>query len=340
LLEEAIAQLRRTLPLGNPQQQSWVWFEIGRCYLRLEDATRAEEAFEKSGDYAGSLAQLAKLRMRSGRVADAVAPLNSLSQAAPRATETFLLNARAAEALGDAEFAQQCRDRAEYNDQVMPNDPVTGIIHPVQVSHGAAKLLAEGKALVDAKRWDEAASVLSAIVAERPEPDALLLLAGAELERRRPERTIRLLSGQFQRRGAMPVEMLLLGDAYAAAGQADKAASWWEATARARSSPEVHERLAKHYEQSGRAVDARRQRALAQEAAGIAQLRHANPKGAKASLESAVAIDPSLGNSWFYLGECRRLLGDKAAAREAYQAALERAPNHGRAHAALALVQE
>jgi predicted Zn-dependent protease len=208
------------------------------------------------------------------------------------------------------------------------------------LKYGAARRLAEAKAMVDAKRWDEAATALSAIVAEHANADAILLLAGAELERGRPERTIRLLDSQFRRRGAMPVGMLLLGDAFAATGQADNALAWWQSTARVRSSPDVHERLAKKYEQAGRADDARRQRALAQEATGIAQLRHANPLAAKASFDSAVALDTSLARSWFYLGECRRLLGDIPGAREAYRNTLKRAPNHGRALAALELAGE
>lgn len=340
LLNDAVAQLRRTLPLASPQQQSWIWYDIGRCYLRLENAEAAEEAFIKSGQYVGSLWELARLRLRSGRAAESAPPLNELARVAPQATEMFLLNAQAAEALGDAAYARQSRDRAEYNEARLPSDPVTSIIHPISVRYGSARLLAEGKAMIDAERWDEAAKILSPVVAESDDDDALVLLAGAELKRGRPEKTIQLLSGQIRRRGAMPVSLLLLGDAFAAAGKPDQALTTWELTARFRSSPDVHERLAKHYEQAGRGEDARRQRALVQQASGITQLRHAKPAAAKTAFDAAVGLDPSPAMSWFYLGECRRLLGDVGAAREAYHKALERAPNHGRARAALALLEQ
>jgi tetratricopeptide (TPR) repeat protein len=252
----------------------------------------------------------------------------------------FLLNAQAAEALGDAAYGRQSRDRAEYNETRLPSDPVTAIIHPVSVKYGAARLLAEGKAMIDAERWDDAARILSPVVAESDDDDAVLLLAGAELKRGRPEQAIRLLSGQIRRRGAMPVSLLLMGDAFDAADKPDQALTTWELTARFQSSPDVHERLAKHSERAGRDEDARRQRALVQQASGITQLRHAKPAAAKAAFEAAVALDPSPAMSWFYLGECRRLLGDIAAARDAYQKALGRAPNHGRARAALALMEQ
>lgn len=338
LLPEAITELTRTLPKANAQQQSWIWFEIGRCQLRLEDAKAAEEAFVKSAGYAPSLVQLAKLRLRAGRAREAVAPINQLATTTPHSTEAYLVQARVAAELGDVAQSQQLRDRAEYNDVTLPPDPVAAIMAEVRKKYGSPRRVLQARTAIAAKHWQEAATLLSSLVDEHPEIETVVLFAGAELESGQPQRAIELLQDLLKARGNFPVAMLLLGDAYHAAGDEEKARQWWESTAAARTSPGLHQRLAKSYEQSGRAEDARRQRALGLQATGIAQLRHADPSAARRSLESAVAMEPTLAQSWFYLGECRRILGDAAGARDAYGEAVRLDPNHGRALAAIDLL--
>jgi Flp pilus assembly protein TadD len=205
----------------------------------------------------------------------------------------------------------------------------------VRNKYGAPRQVLQARSAIAAKRWDEAARLLTPVVERHAEIDAVVLLAGTEVERGRPHRAIELLGQLLHDRGNFPVAMLLLGDAYRAAGDDEQARHWWEATAASRSSAGLHERLAASYEKLGRADDARRERARALEATGVAQLRHANPAAAERSFESAVAIESALPRSWFYLGECRRLLGNAAGARDAYGKTLELAPNHGRAIAAL-----
>ena len=53
---------------------------------------------------------------------------------------------------------------------------------------------------------------------------------------------------------------------------------------------------------------------------------------------AAVKHDPALAQAWFYLGEARRLSGEKEPAAVAYRACLDLNPDHGRALAGLAFL--
>lgn len=336
----AVEQFRQSLPLAGKTQQALIWHEIGRCQLRLEQPQEAEEAFLQAGNYYASLAQLVKLRLRSGRATEAVAPLNILAQLQKGTTEMFLLSSRVSEALGETDKAKLYRDRAEYNAKKMTLDRVAVMATQVSKKYGAAKVDKRIKELFKEKNWDESTQLLQRVVDAHPDKDAIVLLAGAELKRGNASRSIELLEQLMKDRGSFPGGMLLLGDAYLAAGQIEKAQRMWEATAQVRSAAELHKRLAKRYDQIGDKEGSRKQRALQFQATGIAALRHADPSSAKRNLQQAVELNPTLADAWFYLAECRRLLGDRPAAREAYGKTLALEPSHGRAFASLKLISK
>jgi tetratricopeptide (TPR) repeat protein len=332
-LQVALGQFKLTAPLADPARRAWVWYEIGRCQLRLEAADDAEAAFIGAGEYPLALAQLARLKIRDGRAREAVATLNALAAQQGGATELFLLNAQAAGELHDEARQAQFADRAEYNSRRMIADPIAAMMDEYRKKYGAARLVEEARRMIRDKRWSEATSVLANVVEVQPDFDAIILLAGAELEAGRPQRTIELLEQLMADRGRWPVAMLLLGDAYLAAGRNGDAVALWQSLAEVRSDATLHERLATQAERSGDEAEVRRQRALKQQAAGLALLRQANPSLAKVQLEAAAELDPALVDAWFYLGECRRFTGDAAGARQAYAKALELDPTHGRAAA-------
>jgi Tfp pilus assembly protein PilF len=330
-LSTALDRLSQALSHGDVAQRQWVQYELGRCYLRLEDAAKAEKAFVAAGNHYLALAQLAKLRIRSGRAAEAVASLNALARLQPGATDVFLLNARAANELHDAKMAQQFRDRAEYNARALPRDYMAKMVEETRTKYGAARRVEEARRHIQNKRWDEAAAILPGVVDATHDQDATILLAGAQLQAGHPVETIKLLETMQRDRGSMPTAMLLLGDAYLAKGDLEKAQAIWERTARARTGAALHERLAALYEKKGNGEAARHQRALKAQAAGISLLRQGNPNRAKDPLKAAVGLDSKLPDAWFYLGECDRVTGELEAARQAYSKALELAPEHGRA---------
>lgn len=339
-MSDAIEHFHKTLPIASKSQQTLIWHEIGRCQLRLENSQEAEEAFIRAGNYYASLAQLVKLRLRSGRAQEAVAPLEVLAQRQPGTTEVFLLINRVASALGETDKAQLYRDRAEYNAKKMPLDLFADMVSQDVKKYGTAKIDKRVKELIEKENWNEASTILQAVVDAQPNRAAIVLLAGVELQGGRSSRAIELVEKLIKNRGSYPLAMILLGDAYLAAGRADEAQQIWEATAQVRSVPELHKRLAELYEQVGDKDAARTQRALIFQSKGISALRGANPMLAKKILQQAVEFEPTLVDSWFYLAECRRLLGELSAARDAYQSTLDLEPNHGRAITSLELISK
>lgn len=339
-LEEAIDQFRGMLRTAGDKQKPAIWHEIGRCFLRLENAASAEDSFVNAGDHAPALAQLARLRIQSGRGEEAAQPINALVRLQPRATETFLLNARAAALMGDVNFAQQCRDRAEYNAERFPSDAISKMVDQVRVQYGAYKLGDQATKLIAEKKWKDAATLLRQDFEASHNRGAAFHLAGAEINAGRPHAAIELLETMIEERGIFPPALVLLGDAQLAMGQPEQAEKLWEQAEKLNHGPEAHQRLAARYDKTGRPAEAKRQRALVHESEGVGRLRSANPSQAARDFEAAVALEPALSRSWFYLGECRRFLGDLANARAAYQKTLELSPNHGRAIAALELISK
>ena len=64
---------------------------------------------------------------------------------------------------------------------------------------------------------------------------------------------------------------------------------------------------------------------------GAAAFRRNEIKLALQQMTRAVELDPGSARSWFYLGEIRRALDQRADARSAYQRCLEINSDHGRA---------
>ncbi|WP_238476710.1 FG-GAP-like repeat-containing protein [Bythopirellula goksoeyrii] len=339
-LSDAIEQFHEAISISEKPQHSRLWCEIGRCYLRLEQPTEAESAFVKAGSNSAALAHLAKLRLRSGRAREAVGPLNTLAQQHSGTTEVLLLSYQVSLALGLKEQAQQYRDRAEYNSKKMPSDPIAIMVKQTTEKLGEVKLGKEAKRHVDSENWDEAAPLLERITNSHSGKGAILLLAGTEIQRGNSPRSIKLLEKFIKQSGSDPQATFLLGEAYQSAGQDEAALSIWESLAKISSEPTLHDRLAKQYERLGNHDAAEKQRALSIQAKGIATLRTGNPTSARKYLEQATDLDPSLVNSWFYLAECRRFLGERIAAQDAYNRVLELNPNHGRALRYLMLLSQ
>lgn len=334
-LQVAVEQLNKALGLATAGEAPKVQYEIGRCYLRLDDVAQAEQAFAAAGEYDPALFQLAKLRIRAQRTDAATAPLNSLARRQRGTTELFLLSYQMAKALGESQQMRSFRDRSEYNSKSMPLEPVAAMAKEVRNKFGVDKLGREAERLVAEKKWDEAAALLTQIVAVDDDKDATLLLASVEIEQGKAQAAIDRLEAMMKEQGQYPQAMYVLGKAYLAAGDTEQARKLWEETARMRSVGELHTELARLYDRQGDKQAARSQRALANQATGIAGLRHGSPAPALKYFERAIELDDNLADAWFYLGECQRFLNNRPAARAAYQKAVQLEPHHGRALVAL-----
>jgi tetratricopeptide (TPR) repeat protein len=340
-LPEAVTQFEHTLTLAPGNQQPLIWHEIGRCYLRLEDVGRAEDAFITAGNFPASLFQLARLRVKLGREEETLSILNELTRVHPRAVELFILKAKVAESMGMDNSAQAFRDRAEYSPERLPVEPTYGAAIAEGNKYGVFPEGERARQLIMEQKWDEAATILRTLIpgTERTEP--VIMLAETDVGLGKPQEAIERLEALIESHGAESKALSVLGQAYLESGQPEKAVRVWEELEQTQPlEVMVHKQLAEHYDRIGESDAARRQEALKLESIGISALRQAKPLAARTSLEAAVALDPALPRSWFYLGECCRILDDMPAARTAYRKALQINPNHGRAHARLALVPD
>jgi tetratricopeptide (TPR) repeat protein len=336
----AIELFQQVLRATPAEYQSWVWYEIGKCYLREQNTAAAEYAFLKAGDHSRALAELVKLRLRAGRPQQAVEPFRQLNRLQRGTVEVALLGAQLHAALGDATASQRFRDAAEYNSKLMPATPTAEMLAGVQAKFGAAKLSRRALDQLNQKQFDAAIETFQELLDAKWDKYATVLLSIAFVQNGQPETAIERLEAVIDEAGSFPLALKVLGDAYQAAGRTDGAARAWQQAAEVEPSAEVHQRLAQHFDTTGDATKATHHRALAQEAQGVANLRNAQREEAEKSLRAAVELDPKLPSSWFYLGECLRMKGESAAARDAYRKVLAINPNHGRALARLILVSE
>ena len=270
-----------------------------------------------------------------GRPKEAREPLDQLAIRQGQTTPYYLLEARLAAALGDAAAAQKWRDKAEYSARQFPPDALPARILAKRAEFGVPRLLEQAERLASLDTWGQAADLAERIVAAQDRTDAIFLDARAKLKQKQPDKAIAAMEGLMRNRGETPAAMVLLGDAYLAAERPQEAVAAWEAAARLRSSSGLHERLAKQYDALGRTEDAAKERAWRIRDNGIEALRQGKADLARPDLGEAVQRDPNDAKAWFYLGECRRLTGDAAAAKKAYAKTVELNPNHGRARAAL-----
>lgn len=306
------------------------WYCIGMNLLREEKAVDAEAAFRAAPRYAPADYELARLLARSNRWADAVSILDRLIAAFPEREKFLQLRARAARATGDLAAAELFEDRADRASEVLSSDELTGFLVDQVDRHGLATWVQQGKDLL-ANGSPEAATVLRNVLEVEFRRDAADLLATVELSLGRAEEAMQVLSTAIARNGPSPRRLVLLGDAALARGDSQTAHMSWERAARMRTDRLAHERMAQLASLLGDDGGARRHHAVALYAAGVAAERSGQLTEAAHSLEQAVSLDPDRVHAWFHLGECRRLLGDVNAAREAYDRCLALDPLHGRA---------
>jgi tetratricopeptide (TPR) repeat protein len=139
----------------------------------------------------------------------------------------------------------------------------------------------------------------------------------------------------MSRFSATPARLIALGDAWQAKGNTEESVQLWKRATRLHLARPAHARLADHFLRIGDQAQATRHRGLVAHAEGLDAFRSDRlPEGAK-SFATAVELVPDQAHSWFYLGECRRLLDEPASAGEAYRRCLELNRYHGRARRAL-----
>lgn len=334
-LEESTERFRAAVTAVQPSQGDLCWYCIGLNLLRQEQSGEAESAFRKAAGFPSAEYELAKLLVRSGRIPEAVPLLEKLTRDNPQLIRNWQLRASAAEALGDLKQAEDFRDRADRAPAVYTSDELTAFLERQIEKHGLDAQIQRGKLSLDAGRLPEAAQILRSALALEWRPLAADLLADIELNLGHPDESIRILTEAMTRFSATPARLIALGDAWRAKGNSDEAVRLWERAAGREIARFAHARLAEHYAQVGDQPRAVRHRALAAHADGLEAYRQDRVQDAAKAFANAVELAPDHAHSWFYLGECRRVLNEPAPAAEAYRRCLEINRYHGRARRAL-----
>ena len=189
-------KIKRAAPFAS---RNHFLYEIGKNYLREENAERAEEAFRKNKDFQPAEYQLAKLLVRSGRAEEALPIINSNLSDIPNSLNFLFLQSRALEELGRKEEALQAAEKVERAFDIVPMNFNTQFLKPFSVRHGIEKELETYNYLIQQNDMDTLAQKLDEIfqlINDRPMPQhksALISMVEVEFQRKNPERMLLLI---------------------------------------------------------------------------------------------------------------------------------------------------
>jgi tetratricopeptide (TPR) repeat protein len=309
-------------------------YHIGRNLLRDESPAEADREFSRLPNDPAAVHQRARLRIMNGRFHEAWPMIQLLQRLDQNDLETQLLAVHAEQGACRRDAAAVQADRLERSRQSLRLVDHWEYLQPIRERYGMAAELAHVQALSIAGNTTEAADRFEAIVRDTdPRITIHLLARGAELQLRagRAERAVELLMTILETAGHQPIAVHLLGDAWHALGDFQKACEFWKHGNALRPRSESHQRLAEWYERNGNPVQARREAGLAFQVLGIEAYRNNELERALSLLLQAVEFVPNEAQAWFYLGETRRALSQEPEARIAFERCVELAPNHGRA---------
>lgn len=339
----AIAVLTQAVEQADDELSRTCWYQIGRCYLREEKAEEAEAAFRRVRGFHPASFQLAKLLIRSGRADEAIPLIDEVLAAVPNSLKMLQQKRYAAEALGKAELARQLRDQEERAAYQLVLEYGQRFISMFSVQSGLSQMLSKAIAVRDdgalAQRQAALREPLQVVLDNQLWQYQSVLLAAAhvELGLGNLDRSKELLE-VIEKDTHADVKVLELRAMFAEAeGDLPTAHALWERSAGLTLSSETYERLAGW---KGEVDVAARRRHLA-----LAHLRAGIDAWRKNDIEEAAELlkgcEPELAEDdlyLFYLGETKRLLGQRDGAEMAYERCLMVNPDHGRSLDRLAAI--
>ncbi|MEQ9409979.1 MAG: tetratricopeptide repeat protein [Fuerstiella sp.] len=337
---EAIEVLTRTATSASGELVQTCWYQIGRCLLREERAAEAEQAFLRISDFPPAAYQLAKLLIRSDRSAQAVPILERQLKVFPNSLKLLQLQMRAAEAEGDFALATALRDREDRAQYQLVLEYGQSFISMFASRYGLSARLSNAMRLktegtLQARRA-ALAKVLEVVLHNRLWQFRSVLVAAAHVELGLGNfEAARQLATQIENSTYGGVDLLELQSLLAAAaGDDDTAYQILLRACRLKPSVDLYDQLSRARGPLAE-QDRARNRAMAVLMSGIDAWRANDVERAESLLEQAASELSKNQTAWFYLGEARRLRGDRDGAMAAYQKCLQLNPDHGRAIAAM-----
>ncbi|WP_339734257.1 tetratricopeptide repeat protein [uncultured Gimesia sp.] len=325
---------KRAVPFASRQH---FLYDIGKNYLREENAEQAEAAFRKNKGFQPAEYQLAKLLVRSGRAEEALPIINSNLSKISNSLKFLLLQSQALEELGRNEEALQAAEKVERAFDIVPLNFNTQFLKPLSVRHGIEKELETYNHLIQQNDMDSLAKKLDEIfqlINDRPMPQhksALISMVEVEFQRKNPERML-LLIDQLNKFGIENADLLQFrAGAHMLKGEMEQAVPFLQRVAQMSPTIEVHQTLANYYHQQ-KQTD-KRDLHLAKMALLQTMIAFRNNQlpSAEETIQRSVELNPRDPQAWFYYAETKRFLGDLQSAETAYKRCLELNPNHGRA---------
>lgn len=322
--EAAAADLRKALRCR---------LNIGLIQLRLGEYGPAEQSLREASSLPRAKMMLARRLMRSGRADEAVTLLDDLLRQFPDDLHVNQLRGWAEEERGHPSAAWPYQDRSLRGAvRIFSGDEeIAALDQQRRAAVGDQRASLRCDTLVEQRRFQDAIDLLRGTSWGLSSPVGYADVASWEMALQHLPQAKDTLQKCLAHFGAEAPTLKVLGDVYTRLGEHEQARTIWLRAIDLQADAELHQRLADSWAGTPDKAAAQRHAALAGFYQGKEAWLQNDLPTAKEKLTSASRAFPDHAPTWFYLAETLRLLGDKTAAREAYQHCLRADRGHGRA---------
>jgi tetratricopeptide (TPR) repeat protein len=340
---EAIEKFHHFIDVAGPRHADPAWYQIGRCYLREENADEAELALQHVNQMPEAIIQWVRLLIRSGREEEAQRVLDGLLAQFPQSLHVIEL------AMHSAQQRKRQRDAARFAARLESSAYMFAMSLDVSDIENYRRLAGFGGPGSASEQTPDSDSPVATyeLLARKLEQscdgrDRRLVLptVQAAMAAGRPQMVIALLARHFDQSQVTPQALIAYGDALLALQGPAEAAAMWQSSLRLRPTADAYQRLAEHGAELVNETQRKNYSALASHYAGLREFRANRPQAALKELKAAVELKPDHAPSWLYLGKTLLLLNQRREATEAFETCLELDPDSSDARAAAAELRD
>jgi len=346
LIAESTAQyemVTQSQPIDDSEKQliNLATYSIGRNYLRLEDAEKAEQTFLSHKDFLPSQIQLAKLLARSGRPREAIAVLDPLIEEVPFSLELHFWKARSLEQLDDQLGMLEELRLVERGAYLLPSDFRKNIVENIQEKFGFSKRLKQAEKLLEQGNLAGAQKQLDDILKKASteplqETQQAIELRGELAMRQQDAQSLSLVAAVMKQRDVNNANTIRFEAAAATVTRnLDLARQKWEQLTRLESSEMAFRNLEQVYTAAGQPELAKQTKLKRLIATGWRYFRENRPEDANKEFLLAIDLDPKSEKAQLGHAEMATYVGDYASAVSAYRLALTVNPYCGPATRAI-----
>ncbi len=326
-----IIREKLSVPLGE-QTADYCWLNIGQDRLREENVPAAMEALRAAGNHPKAKFLLARILIRSGQAQEGSALLDQLLSQSPDVIEFNQMKSWAEAALGHQASALDFYERSLRASGSMPKwDPTFGSVQQRRREMGSQAWHEQSLQLKTQTRIPEALGLAQKALQAFWTEDRAQNVAELELLSGRFSEAISVASDCVRRAGASAKTLDIIGVASIQLGDRDRARKAWADAVLLEPTPNLYNKLSEMSRLAGNLDEARQFQGLAYSQTGKEAWKKNDLAIARDQFEKAVERFSGDASTWFYLAETRRLSGDAAGARDAYDRCLQINPVHGRA---------